>query len=62
MYQIVVFLHVMSVILFMLIHGVSVFVMMAVRRLQNPEQARALLALRERVSAPPCQHSPFSFW
>lgn len=34
----------------MLIHGASVFVMMAGRRLENPEHARALMALREMVS------------
>ena len=50
MYQIVVFIHVLAVILFMLTHGVSVFVLMLIDRQENPEQVRALLGLRNAVS------------
>ncbi|MBZ0297153.1 MAG: DUF2269 domain-containing protein [Anaerolineae bacterium] len=50
MYQLVVFIHVMSVVLFLLSHGVSIFVMFVMDRQENPENMRVLLALRESVS------------
>jgi membrane protein implicated in regulation of membrane protease activity len=50
MYQVVVFLHVLSVLLFMLLHGVSAIVLMVINRQENPEQVRTLLALRGMVS------------
>ncbi len=50
MYQVVVFLHVLSVLLFMLVHGVSVMVMFVIERQEKPEQVRTLLALRQMVS------------
>jgi hypothetical protein len=46
LYQFVKFLHVLSVLVFMFFHGVSAFVMMMLRRVEQPEQARTLIALR----------------
>jgi len=40
MYDLVVFLHVMSVLLFMLVHGVSMMVMFVLERQEQPEQLR----------------------
>jgi hypothetical protein len=50
MYQVVVFLHVLSVLIFMFLHGVSAIVLFVIARQENPEQVRALLALRQMVS------------
>jgi hypothetical protein len=50
MYQVVVFLHVLSVLLFMLLHGVSAIVLMVINRQEDPEQVRTLMALRGLVS------------
>lgn len=50
MYQLVVFLHVLSVLLFMLLHGVSAVVMFVIPRQENPEHVKALMALRGMVS------------
>ncbi len=50
MYEVIVFLHVLSVLLFMLFHGVSAIALFVIARQENPEQVRALLTLRGMVS------------
>jgi hypothetical protein len=50
MYQVVVFLHVLSVMIFMFLHGVSAIALFVIARQENPEQVRTLLALRGMVS------------
>jgi hypothetical protein len=50
MYQVVVFLHVLSVLLFMFLHGVSAIVLFVLARQENPEHVRALMAVRGAVS------------
>jgi hypothetical protein len=50
MYQVVVFLHVLSVFIFMFLHGVSAIALFVIGRQNNPEHVHALLALRGAVS------------
>jgi hypothetical protein len=50
MYQVVVFLHVLGVLLFMFLHGVSAIVLFVLARQENPEHMRVLIALRGMVS------------
>lgn len=48
MYRALLYLHVASVLAFLLFHGVSASVMFALRREEDPQRVEALLALRDR--------------
>lgn len=51
MYQILLFLHVASVVAFLLFHGATASVMFALKRERDRERIQALLALRDRAES-----------